>query len=34
VEQGEVGVAGPDSNHVPPEYRGIVEAYFGDPEGS
>lgn len=30
AEQGEVGEAGPDSNHVPPEYRSIVERYFSD----
>lgn len=30
TEQGEVGEAGPDSNHVPPEYRSIVENYFSD----
>ena len=29
--QGEVGAAGPDSNSVPPEHRGLVERYFGDP---
>ena len=29
--QGDVGEAGPDSNHVPPEHRGLVERYFGDP---
>jgi hypothetical protein len=29
--QGEVGEAGPDSNHVPAEHRGVVERYFGDP---
>jgi len=34
VEQGEVGVAGPDSNHVPSEYRSIVEAFFSDSEDS
>lgn len=28
--QGEVGEAGPDSNRVPAEYRGIVEDYFSD----
>jgi hypothetical protein len=28
--QGEVGSAGPDSNHVPTEYRGIVQDYFTD----
>lgn len=28
--QGTVGQAGPDSNHVPPEYRSIVESYFSD----
>ncbi len=28
--QGEVGVAGPDSNRVPPAYRSIVEAYFSE----
>ncbi|MBX3070879.1 MAG: hypothetical protein KF883_10310 [Thermomicrobiales bacterium] len=26
--QGNVAAPGPDSNHVPPEYRAIVEAYF------
>ncbi|MGD9711441.1 MAG: hypothetical protein AB7V46_05165, partial [Thermomicrobiales bacterium] len=26
--QGEVGQSGPDSNHVPSEYRSIVESYF------
>ncbi len=26
--QGTISSAGPDSNHVPREYRGIVEAYF------
>ena len=32
VEQGEVGVAGPDANRVPDEYRSTVEEYFsGDP---
>jgi hypothetical protein len=31
--QGEVGEAGPDSNHVPPEYRSIVESYFSDKDG-
>ena len=30
--QGDVGEAGPDSNHVPPEYRSIVESYFSDKE--
>lgn len=28
--QGDVGEAGPDSNRVPSEYRGIVEDYFSD----
>ena len=28
--QGEVGENGPDSNHVPSEYRDIVERYFSD----
>ncbi len=28
--QGEVGDSSPDSNHVPPEYRSIVENYFSD----
>ena len=32
--QGEVGDAGPDSNRVPAEYRGIVEDYFSENEGS
>jgi hypothetical protein len=32
--QGEVGAAGPDSNHVPSEYRGLVEDYFSDQDGS
>jgi hypothetical protein len=32
--QGEVGVAGPDSNRVPPGYRSIVEDYFSNPEES
>ena len=31
--QGLVGEAGPDSNHVPPEYRSIVESYFSDKDG-
>ncbi|MGH2558576.1 MAG: hypothetical protein ACRDJH_05890 [Thermomicrobiales bacterium] len=31
--QGEVDEAGPDSNRVPPAYRGIVEDYFSDPDG-
>ena len=26
--QGEVGESGPDSNHVPSEYRQVVESYF------
>lgn len=30
TQQGEVGQTGPDSNHVPPEYRSIVENYFSD----
>lgn len=30
--QGDTGEAGPDSNRVPAEYRGIVEEYFSDPE--
>jgi hypothetical protein len=30
TQQGEVGQSGPDSNHVPPEYRSIVESYFSD----
>lgn len=32
AQQGEVGPNGPDSNHVPPEYRFIVERYFSDRE--
>ena len=28
--QGDVGESSPDSNHVPPEYRSIVESYFSD----
>jgi hypothetical protein len=32
TEQGDVGQTGPDSNHVPPEYRSIVESYFSDKE--
>jgi hypothetical protein len=28
--QGEVGEPSPDSNHVPPEYRSIVESYFSE----
>ncbi len=28
--QGEVGESSPDSNHVPAEYRSIVESYFSD----
>ena len=32
--QGEVGESGPDSNRVPPEYRGLVERYFSEGEGS
>jgi hypothetical protein len=28
VEQGDVGVAGPDANRVPDEYRSTVEEYF------
>lgn len=31
--QGEVGEAGPDSNHVPAEHRDLVETYFTLPEG-
>jgi hypothetical protein len=32
IEQGEVGVAGPDANRVPDEYRSTVEEYFsGEP---
>ncbi len=31
--QGEVGESSPDSNHVPPEYRSIVESYFSDKDG-
>lgn len=32
--QGEVGESSPDSNHVPPEYREIVESYFsGEDDG-
>ena len=30
--QGEVAEAGPDSNHVPAEYRSVVEAYFARQE--
>jgi hypothetical protein len=30
--QEEVGAAGPDSNRVAPEYRGVVEDYFSEPE--
>lgn len=30
TQQGDVGETGPDSNHVPPEYRSIVESYFSD----
>ena len=30
TQQGDVGQTGPDSNHVPPEYRSIVESYFSD----
>ena len=33
TQQGEVGETGPDSNHVPPEYRDIVESYFSDKDG-
>lgn len=32
--QGEVGVAGPDSNRVPEDQRDIVEDYFSDPGGA
>lgn len=32
--QGLVGDSGPDSNHVPPEYRSIVERYFSDTDGT
>lgn len=32
--QGEVGVAGPDSNRVPENKREIVEDYFSGPEGA
>jgi len=32
--QGEVGVAGPDSNRVPEDKRDIVEDYFSGPEGA
>lgn len=28
--QGDVGQSGPDSNHVPPQYRSVVENYFSD----
>lgn len=31
--QGEVGESSPDSNHVPPEYRSIVESYFSAKDG-
>ncbi len=31
--QGEVGEAGPDSNHVPAQHRDLVETYFTLPEG-
>ncbi len=31
--QGEVGESSPDSNHVPAEYRSIVESYFSDKDG-
>jgi hypothetical protein len=31
--QGDVGTTGPDSNHVPPEYRSVVESYFSDKDG-
>ncbi len=34
AQQGEVGQNGPDSNHVPPDYRSIVERYFSDRERS
>jgi hypothetical protein len=30
VSQGDVGMAGPDSNRVPEQYRPIVEDYFSD----
>lgn len=30
--QGDVGVAGPDRNHVPDAYRPIVESYFSEPD--
>lgn len=33
TQQGDVGQTGPDSNHVPPEYRSIVESYFSDKDG-
>jgi len=32
--QGEVGESGPDSNHVPAEYRDLVQDYFSGQEGS
>jgi hypothetical protein len=32
--QGEVGDTSPDSNHVPPEYRSIVESYFSGKDGA
>jgi len=32
TQQGDVGQTGPDSNHVPPEYRSIVESCFSDKE--
>lgn len=31
--QQEVGIAGPDSNRVPPGYRSLVENYFSEPDG-
>ncbi len=33
TRQGEVGANGPDSNHVPADYRAIVEGYFSDKDG-
>lgn len=30
--QGNVDIAGPDSNHVPGEYRSIVQSYFSNPD--
>jgi len=32
--QGDVGVAGPDSNRVPPDYRSAVEDYFSESGGT